>query len=136
MNSSSVIRKAPFREAFCRCYGCPSEQFEVLVLRRSFPLWAQLPGTILLAIRPQMFRRELALIGRLGEAQDESQVKQELEGYAYENARDKPFRTETLGLRLSRRRFIQLMRRVMAQDRMRAGGDAGGEGLGGGAGDQ
>jgi hypothetical protein len=127
VNSSSVIWKAQFREAYCRRYGCPVERFEVLVLRQSFPVWVRVPGSILLAIRPQWFRRELALIGRLGEARHESQVKQELEGYAYENARDKHFRTETLGLRLSRRRFIQLMRRVMAWARAQGDGDVAGE---------
>jgi hypothetical protein len=64
-------------------------------------------------VNPRIFRRELSLISRLGEAQNASQVRQELEGYAYENARDRSFRTESLGLRLSRRRFVRLMRRVL-----------------------
>ncbi|MBX3744965.1 MAG: hypothetical protein KF833_06610 [Verrucomicrobiae bacterium] len=63
-------------------------------------------------MNPKWFRRELALIERLGEVTSESQLRQELEGYAYENARDKSFRTETLGLRLSRRRFVELVRKV------------------------
>lgn len=69
-------------------------------------------GSIALAMNPKWFRRELALIERLGEVTSESQLRQELEGYAYENARDKSFRTETLGLRLSRRRFVELVRKV------------------------
>lgn len=83
------------------------------MLRRSFPLWARLPGTVLLALRPRWFSRELALIRRLGDVENESQVRQELEAYAYENSRDRSFRTETLGLRLSRRRFLRVMREVL-----------------------
>lgn len=62
------------------------------------------------------------MIRRLADVRGESQARQELEGYAYENQRDRNFRTETLGLRLSRRRFIQLLRTVLP-----GGGRNGGE---------
>lgn len=102
-----------FRAAFCERYQCATGDFETAVLRRCFPLWARVPGTILLAIKPHLFRRELTLINRLGDARNESQARQDLEGYAYENMRDKSFRTESLGLRFSRRRFLRLMHSVL-----------------------
>ena len=76
-------------------------------------------GTVLLSIRPGMFWRELALLQRLGQVERESagMVRGELEGYAYENQRDKSFRTETLGLRLSRRRFLVVMRNTFEAER-------------------
>lgn len=70
-------------------------------------------GTILLALQPQMFRRELSMIERLAGSPSESALRVELEGYVYENQRDKPFRVQTLGLRLSRRRFLRIYRSVM-----------------------
>jgi hypothetical protein len=102
-----------FRKAFCERHGCSDDQFETAVLRRSFPLWARPFASIALAFKPKLFTRELALIRRLGDARDESHVRQELEGYAYENARDRSFRTETLGWRLSRRRFLKVMRATL-----------------------
>jgi hypothetical protein len=113
VNSSPGATGREFRIAFCQKYRCAPEQFERAVLRRCFPWWSRLPGAVLLGLNPRIFRRELSLIARLGEAQNASQVRQELEGYAYENARDRSFRTESLGLRLSRRRFVRLMRRVL-----------------------
>ncbi len=112
MNAASEHPGTDFRTAFCAKYPCEPGQFEKAVLRRCFPLRMRLPGIILLAIRPREFQRELEMIGRLAPARSESQVRQELEGYAYEIRRDRPFRAG-IGLRLSRRRFLRLMRRVM-----------------------
>lgn len=117
MSSPQNGHEDSFRAAFCRKYRCRPERFEAAVLRRCFPLWARPLGSLLVVLKPGWFRRELSLIDRLGTARTESQVKQELEGYAYENARDKSFRTESLGLRLSRRRFVFLMREVLPSRR-------------------
>jgi hypothetical protein len=70
-------------------------------------------GTILLILRPAMFRRELSMLSRLAGSPSESALRGELEGYVYENERDKLFRVRTLGLRLSRRRFLRIYRIVM-----------------------
>jgi hypothetical protein len=113
VNSSPGATGKEFRIAFCEKYRCEPDRFESAVLRRCFPWWVRWPGSMLLSLSPRLFRRELSLISRLGHAQNPSQIRQELEGYAYENARDRSFRTETLGLRLSRRRFVHLMRRVL-----------------------
>lgn len=69
-------------------------------------------GTLVLAVHPGSFRRELSLIGRLGNGGSEVSVRGELDGYAYENQRDKSARTQTFGLRLSRRRFLRVWREV------------------------
>lgn len=71
-------------------------------------------GTLVLAVHPGSFRRELSLIGRLGNGGSEVSVRGELDGYAYENQRDKSARTQTFGLRLSRRRFLRVWREVFA----------------------
>ncbi len=113
MDPSHDTRGMDFRTAFCQKYRCAEADYERSVLRRCFPWWVRALGSIVLALNPRLFRRELALISRLGAARDETPLRQELEGYAYENARDKQFRTETLGLRLSRRRFVRLMRTVL-----------------------
>lgn len=53
------------------------------------------------------------MLGRLAGSPSESALRGELEGYVYENERDKLFRVRTLGLRLSRRRFVRIYRNVM-----------------------
>lgn len=85
------------------------------MLIRCFPVWAQLPSVLALWLNPRLFRRELTLISRLAEVRSESQVRQELESYVYENQRDRLFRTESLGVRLSRRKFVRLMREVRSE---------------------
>ncbi|MCC6231394.1 MAG: hypothetical protein IT580_02055 [Verrucomicrobiales bacterium] len=42
-------------------------------------------------------------------------MRPELDGYAYENDRDRPFRIAVLGLRLSRRRCLRLFQKVMEE---------------------
>lgn len=126
MSEPSDIAQTSFRSAYCRKFGCRPERFAASVLRRCFPILVRIQGSIALAMNPKWFQRELALIDRLGEVTSESQLRQELEGYAYENARDKTFRTETLGLRMSRRRFVELLRRVRPKLEVSAGG--GGQG--------
>jgi len=96
--------------AFCRRYRCPDGHFEKAVLRRCFPPLSKALAVIALALRPDTFQRELALIRRLGTTGPGADVRGELEGYAYENQRDKSARTQTFGLRLSRRRFLRLWR--------------------------
>ena len=83
------------------------------MLARCFPLVVRLQGWLLLLLNPRIFERELALIRRLGDATEGSQLRQELEGYAYEVQRDRTFRTTTLGIRLSRRRVVKLLREVI-----------------------
>lgn len=102
------------------------------MLRRCFPLHVRLVGTVMLALSPQTFRRELALIARLGATTNDSSVKPELEGYAYENQRDKSFRVRTLGLRLSRRKFIRMLHELRARgegegEQVRGAGGSGGK---------
>lgn len=109
---SSNPDRPDFRTSFCKKYRCSTERYETAVLSRCFPLWVRPLGVLLLALKPHLFRRELALISRLGGVVGDANLRQELEGYAYENARDKRFRTESLGLRLSRRRFVHLVRTV------------------------
>ncbi len=109
-----------FRDLFCRRHRCDAAAFERAVLSRCFPPLASPLGRALLLLRPAGFRRELTLIAVLGQARNESGVRRELEGYVYENQRDKSFRTQTLGLRLSRRRFLRVFREVMGGPGLRA----------------
>lgn len=113
MNSGHGLSSTTFRDAFCRRFGCEPNRFEKAILRRCFPLTVQPLGAVLLLIRPGMFARELAMLSRLAGAPNESALRGELEGYVYENQRDRPFRVRTLGLRLSRRRFLRIYRTVM-----------------------
>jgi hypothetical protein len=99
---------------FCRRFRCRDAQFEKAVLRRCFPPLSRPLGTVVLALNPGAFKRELALIRRLGGVVNESPLRGELDGYAYENQRDKSARTETFGLRLSRRRFLRIWRDTFA----------------------
>lgn len=55
----------------------------------------------------------MALLSRLGLATEVSHLRPELEGYAYENERDKPARVTVFGIRLSRRRCLKIFREVM-----------------------
>lgn len=113
--SSPSAEPRTFQEAFCRRHRCAPESFSKLVLRRSFPPWVRPLGSLVLAVRPTLFRRELALIHRLGTANaGEAGLRAELDSYVYENERDKPFRVVSLGLRLSRRRFLRVYRAAMA----------------------
>lgn len=102
------------REAFCRRFHCRPEAFEPTVLRRCFPWWNRLPGSLTLALRPSWFHRELELIRHLGSIRSVSEARQELENYGYENQRDKSPRIHWFHLRLSRRRFLRLARRTLA----------------------
>lgn len=113
MNSGIGQSAVSFRDAYCRHYGCASQRYEKSALRRCFPPLVRPLGAILLAVRPMMFHRELTMLGRLGGLPNEVALRGELDGYVYENQRDKPFRVETLGLRLSRRRFLRIYRTVM-----------------------
>ena len=113
MNSGQGSSVPLFRDAFCRRFGCAPTNFEKAILRRCFPPIVRPLGTILLTLRPEMFRRELTMLARLAASPSESALRGELEGYVYENERDKPFRVRTLGLRLSRRRFVRIYRNVM-----------------------
>lgn len=113
MNEQPAAAVETFRQAYCRLRRCSPEAFARSVLRRSFPPLARPLGSLLLALKPEMFRRELVLIGRLGDGTGEAGLRGELEGYVYENDRDKPFRVVTLGLRLSRRRFLHVYRETM-----------------------
>lgn len=99
--------------AFCERFGCSAAEFERRVLRRSFPASSRLLGSLLLAVSPRLFQRELEMIRRLGTAVDHNHVRGELEGYKYENQRDRVLRTETLGLRVSGRRLMQLYRETI-----------------------
>ena len=103
----------PFRAAFCRAFDIPEERFEGAILRRCFPWWSRLLGTLVLAVNRGIFQREFRVIGQLGRATEPAQFGPEFEAYVYETARDKAhFRTRTLGLRLSRRRFERLAAQV------------------------
>lgn len=128
MTQSAVPGSETFCEAFCRRYRCTPENFPKAVLRRSFPPWVTVPGSFLVLVKPSMFERELGLIQRLGALRvDSTGVRGELDGYAYENERDKPFRVETLHLRVSRRRILKLFREVLG---VRTEPGAGGTGAG------
>ena len=113
MSSGTLKAPATFRDAYCARFGCPPDQFEKAVLRRCFPPWSRPLGALLLALKPQSFRRELAMLGRLSGSPGEGSLRGELDGYVYENQRDKPLRVRTFGLRLSRRRFLRLYQLVM-----------------------
>ena len=122
---------APFRTAFCRAFNLSEERFEVAVLRRCFPWWSRALGAVVLAVNPGVFRREFRTLAQLGRATDPSQFAAEFEAYIYETVRDKAqFRTRTLGLRLSRRRF----ERLAAEVRSRLRGEGRGEPVGTGEG--
>lgn len=110
VSARSSASSETFRAAFCRRFRCPEPEFEKAVLRRCFPVMSRALGVVALALNPGAFRRELELIRRLGGARDTTPVRGELEGYAYENQRDKSARTQTFGLRLSRRRFLRVWR--------------------------
>lgn len=104
---------APFRTAFCRAFNLSEERYEVAVLRRCFPWWSRALGIVVLALNPGIFRREFRTLAQLGRTTDPSQFAPEFEAYIYETVRDKAeFRTRTLGLRLSRRRFERLAAEV------------------------
>ncbi|MGE3312048.1 MAG: hypothetical protein AB7O66_18950 [Limisphaerales bacterium] len=63
----------------------------------------------MLSLKPAVFQREFRAIGQLGRATHPSHFGPEFEAYLYETVRDKArFRTRTLGLRMSRRRFERL----------------------------
>ena len=62
---------------------------------------------------PGWFERELGVVRRVGVLSDEDGIRAELDGYLWDNQRDQPFRVRVLGLRLSRRRFMRLYRRVI-----------------------
>jgi len=115
-SSPAPPTRETFRAAFCRAYRCEPEHFEKAVLARCFPWVVRLQGRLLLLLNPGIFQRELALIRRLGDVTDGSHLRQELEGYAYELQRDKTFRTSTLGIRLSRRRVVKLLREVTSSN--------------------
>lgn len=105
-----------FRQAFCRHFHCAPESFERRLLTRCLPPLARVLVVFWLAAKPASFAREIALLSRLGAARDPAILRPELDGYAYENERDKPFRVEVLGLRLSRRRCLRIFRQVMAME--------------------
>lgn len=109
-----VGRENPtFRQAFCRQFRCKPEDFERRLFARCLSSWMRWLVACWLAAKPDSFGRELALLTRLGEAKDVSPVLPELEGYAYENERDKPMRVAVFGIRLSRRRCLRIFRQVM-----------------------
>jgi len=113
---------APFRTAFCRAFNLSEERFEVVVLRRCFPWWSRALGSLVLALKPDVFRREFRTLAQLGRTTDPTQFAAEFEAYLYETVRDKAqFRTRTLGLRLSRRRFERLAAEVRRRQRGEAG---------------
>ncbi len=113
MNPDTGKALNTFRDAFCARFHCAPHQFEKAVLRRCFPAWSRPLGALVLALKPQSFRRELAMLGRLGGGPGERGLRGELDGYVYENQRDKPVRVRTFGLRISRRRFLRLYQAVM-----------------------
>lgn len=117
MTSSVGPATDTFRELFCRQHGCSNDAFERQVMGRCFPAYSRPLGRVLLALKPGMFQRELAMVGRLGRATTEAVVRGELDGYAYENQRDKSFRARRLGLRLSRRIFIRVFRQAVEAGR-------------------
>ncbi len=79
------------------------------MLRRCFPWWSRALGSLVLLLKPAVFQREFLALGQLGRATHPSQFGPEFEAYVYETVRDKArFRTRTLGLRMSRRRFERL----------------------------
>ncbi len=102
-----------FRQAFCHRYRCKAESFERRLLTSCFPILYRLPVAIWLVIRPESFAREMALLSRLSLSTEVSHLRSELEGYAYENERDKPARVAVFGFRLSRRRCLRIFREVM-----------------------
>lgn len=101
------------RDAFCRRFRCKPDVFERRLLARCLPPMQRLPATLWLALKPSSFARELTLLSRLGSATDASLLRPELDGYAYENERDRPMRVVVFGLRLSRRRFLRIFRELM-----------------------
>lgn len=125
----------PFRTAFCRAFSLSEERFEAAILCRCFPWWSRVLGIVVLALRPGIFRREFRLIAQLGRATHPTQFGPEFEAYVYEMVRDKiQFRTRTLGLRLSRRRFerlaVQVWRQTWGESHPApAGGSPEGEGI-------
>ena len=108
----------PFRAAFCRAFNLPETAFEGWTLRRCFPWWSRPLGMLVLLVKPGVFHREIRTLGQLGRATHPAQFGAEFEAYVYESARDKVgFRTRTLGLRLSRRRFERLAVEVRRRTR-------------------
>lgn len=109
VSASHPSAREPFRTAFCRTSNLSDERFERFVLRRCFPWWSRAIGAVVLALRPGLFQREFRVIAQLGRCTHPSQFGPEFEAYVYETVRDKArFRTRTLGLRLSRRRFERM----------------------------
>lgn len=116
MSISSQSSAEDFRSACCRRYGWRTEGFATAALARSFPPLARPVGALLLAFWPGLFAREIAVLERVGRAGDEAEVRGELDGYAFENHRDRPWRVRWLGLRISRRRLVRLFRATRKKD--------------------
>ncbi len=113
---ASARQRPDFREAFCRQFGCRPEGFERRLLIRCLPLLWRLPGALWLLVSPRSFARELGMLSRLGSARDPALLRPELEGYAYENERDRPWRVAVFGIRLSRRRCLRIFLTVMGRE--------------------
>jgi hypothetical protein len=79
MTNSADSGPESFRDQFCRKYRCAPEFFERSVVRRCFPVLVRPLGAVLLTINPRLFQRELALVGRLGKAVNETGLRTELE---------------------------------------------------------
>jgi hypothetical protein len=102
-----------FRVAFCQVFGVGPDRYAAAALRRCLPPFSRPLGALVLLLAPRVLRRELAVMEELGGVAEVSEFKRVLESYVYEIARDKAhFRTRTLGLRISRRRFLRLARAV------------------------
>lgn len=118
MKPPEPTAQEPFRAAFCRAFNLPETAFEGWMLRRCFPWWSRPLGMLVMLVKPGVFQREMRTLGQLGRATHPAQFGAEFEAYVYESARDEVrFRTRTLGLRLSRRRFEHLAAEVRRRTR-------------------
>ena len=101
-----------FREAFCRRFQCPQEEFEKRVFwrslyRRSLPLaWA------LFAIRRRYFELDFRTIRQLGICRNAAEFRSELDSYRMEYRMERGFLRNTLRVRVSGKRLMALLGEV------------------------
>jgi hypothetical protein len=105
-----------FREAFCKHYGCASEEFVRRATRKALPWRVRLLRPLIVLLHPDHFRMDFEFLERVGNARNWSEVHAAMGAFESNNRLRGGFYRNQLKFRASGRRVSAMVARVVGEE--------------------
>jgi hypothetical protein len=106
------VARPDFSALFCERFRCRPSEFEELAFRKCLHRRALLFAPILRKLMPKYFEPDFMLIRYLGQAVGQREAMMELAAFTENNNSRAGFARKHLGIRISTRRTVKLLRQL------------------------